>query len=341
MNKARYAGAALAAALIAGIPGVASADGGREGERGGDTFVLAVTGDIPYSSSLLDAYPSIIDGINADPDVDAAVHLGDIKSGSTRCSDEYFATIKSDFDRFDDPLIYTPGDNEWTDCHRVNNGAFNPLERLGAIRRVFFPQANVTLGRSPMRVRSQARQGFPENVAFERADVAFAAVHVVGSNNSLAPWTGNTAPTPEQQAEVDARLAADLRLIRDTFREARKERQRGVVLMLQADMFDPSVANPVPAQWTGLKPVVQAIASEAARFRGPVLLLNGDSHGFVQDQPLAAGSRWLDFYGVTAPVPNLTRVTVEGADLVDEWVKLTVREEGGQVFTVERVPFAP
>ncbi len=341
MNKARYVGAALAAALIAGIPGVASADGGREGERGDDTFVLAVTGDIPYSSSLLAAYPSIIDGINADPDVDAAVHLGDIKSGSTKCSDEYFATIRSDFDRFDDPLIYTPGDNEWTDCHRVNNGAYNPLERLGAIRSVFFPQANVTLGRSPMRVRSQARLGFPENVAFERADVAFAAVHVVGSNNSLAPWTGNTAPTPEQQAEVDARLAADLKLIRDTFREAREERQRGVVLMLQADMFDPSVANPVPAQWTGLKPVVQAIASEAARFRGPVLLLNGDSHGFVQDQPLAAGSRWLDFYGVAAPVPNLTRVTVEGSDLVDEWVRLTVREEGSQVFTVERVPFAP
>lgn len=292
MNKARYAGAALVAALIAGIPGVASADGGGERGRGHDTFVLAVTGDIPYSSSLLAAYPSIIDGINADPDVDAAVHLGDIKSGSTLCSDEYFATIKGDFDRFDDPLIYTPGDNEWTDCHRVNNGAFNPLERLGVIRRVFFPHAN-------------------------------------------------TAPTAEQQAEVDARLAADLKLIRDTFRGAREERQRGVVLMLQADMFDPTVANPVPAQWTGLKPVVQLIASEAARFRGPVLLLNGDSHGFVQDQPLAAGSRWLDFYGVTTPVPNLTRVTVEGADLVDEWVKLTVREEGGQVFTVERVPFAP
>ncbi|MDH4076005.1 MAG: hypothetical protein OEY41_07045 [Acidimicrobiia bacterium] len=340
MSKVRYAGAALAAALIAGIPGVASADGGPGRGKADDAFVLAVTGDIPYSSALLHAYPSIIGGINADPDVDAAVHLGDIKSGSTLCSDEYFATIKADFDLFDDPLIYTPGDNEWTDCHRLNNGAYNPLERLAAIRRVFFPQPNVTLGRHPMRVESQARQGFPENVSFERADVGFAAVHVVGSNNSLAPWTGNTAPTPEQQAEVDARLAADLKLIRATFREARKERQRGVVLMMQADMFDPSVVNPVPAQWTGLLPVVQAIATEAARFRGPVLLLNGDSHGFVQDQPLAAGSPWLGFYGVTAPVPNLTRVTVEGSDQVDEWVKLTVQEKGRQVFTVERVPFA-
>ena len=35
---------------------------------------------------------------------------------------------------FEDPLVYTPGDNEWTDCHRANNGAYNPLERLAFVR---------------------------------------------------------------------------------------------------------------------------------------------------------------------------------------------------------------
>ena len=43
-------------------------------------------------------------------------HLGDIKSGSTLCNDEYFAFVRSQFDRFADPLVYTPGDDEWTDC---------------------------------------------------------------------------------------------------------------------------------------------------------------------------------------------------------------------------------
>lgn len=208
---------------------------------------------------------------------------------------------------------------------------------------MFIPRAGVTLGRYPMRVRSQAKLGVPENVSFEREDVAFAALHVVGSNNGLVPWTGKTAPTPEQQAEVDARTAAAVKLIGETFRRARNEDERGVVLMLQADMFDPTIPNPVPAQWTGLAPIVQAIAREAARFDGPVLLVNGDSHGFVQDQPLAAGSPWLALYGLTAPVPNLTRVTVEGSDLVDEWVKLTVHDDDvkGPVFDLERVPFAP
>ena len=32
-----------------------------------------------------------------------------------------------------------PGDNEWTDCHRANNGAYEPTERLHLLRTLFFP----------------------------------------------------------------------------------------------------------------------------------------------------------------------------------------------------------
>jgi hypothetical protein len=84
--------------------------------------------------------------INADTDVALVDHLGDIKSGSSMCTDEYFSMIKSQFDRFRDPLVYTVGDNEWTDCHRANNGAYNPLERLDKIRQIFFPHPGLTLG---------------------------------------------------------------------------------------------------------------------------------------------------------------------------------------------------
>ncbi len=51
-----------------------------------------------------------------------ALHLGDIKSGSTTCTDARFAAALATFESFKDPVVYTPGDNEWTDCHRVNNG---------------------------------------------------------------------------------------------------------------------------------------------------------------------------------------------------------------------------
>ena len=44
------------------------------------------------------------------------------------------------FSLFESPLIYTPGDNEWTDCHRRSNGGYDPLERLGRLRDVLFDE---------------------------------------------------------------------------------------------------------------------------------------------------------------------------------------------------------
>jgi hypothetical protein len=129
---------------------------------------------------------------HADPDVRMVTHLGDIKSGATTCDDARHATIRRDFDGFADPLVYTPGDNEWTDCHRVNNGGYHPLERLAKVRSLFFPRPGTTLGgRVP--VTSQASQGLPENVRHERAGLSFATLHVVGSNHDRplaagSPW---------------------------------------------------------------------------------------------------------------------------------------------------------
>ncbi|MGW1030270.1 hypothetical protein ACWD4J_42630 [Streptomyces sp. NPDC002577] len=84
--------------------------------------------------------------------------------------------IKSNFDQFEDPLVYTVDDNEWTDCHRPNNGSYNPLERLAKVRQVFFARPGWTLGQNSVRVTFQADEGVPENVRYTRAGVAFAAV---------------------------------------------------------------------------------------------------------------------------------------------------------------------
>src|SRR5207237_4443893 len=97
-------------------------------------LTLAVLGDVPYSSAQLAAFPGWVDQINRAPQVGVVVHLGDIKSGETRCDDSYYRTIAQLFDSFDDPVVYTPGDNEWTDCHHPEDGGYNPLERLARIR---------------------------------------------------------------------------------------------------------------------------------------------------------------------------------------------------------------
>src|SRR3712207_9494370 len=72
----------------------------------------------PYTTLFRSRVQELIARINRDPAVRTVVHVGDIKKGSTVCSDAYFVFVRDAFETFEDPVVYTPGDNEWTDCHR-------------------------------------------------------------------------------------------------------------------------------------------------------------------------------------------------------------------------------
>ncbi|MGO4189669.1 hypothetical protein [Pseudarthrobacter sp. TAF60_1] len=310
-------------------------------------FSFGVIGDIPYGAAEIAKFPAHIKDINADADLKFVTHVGDIKNGSSVCSDEYFQHIRTEFDTFEHPLVYTPGDNEWVDCHRTNNGAYNPLERLDKLREIFFNEPGKTLGET-MPVKSQAGLGLPENVRFTQNRVAFSVVDVEGSNNSLQPWTGlgETAATPEQLAEVEHRTAADLEQIRATFSDATRRNDRAVVLMTQADMFDPALldaARANPETVSGFRGIVQTIIDETNRFDGPVYLINGDSHVYADNQPLAAGSPWLAVYGQDAAADQLQRITVDGSANATNYVKFHVAansSKGGDILTWEKVPFS-
>nr|MBA2559228.1 hypothetical protein [Propionibacteriales bacterium] len=235
-------------------------------------------------------------------------------------------------------LLYTPGDNDWTDCDGRAGGSYNPLERLDKLRKVFFGRPGVTLGQRPMRVGSQAGAGFPENVTWKMANVTFSMVHIVGGNNGLIPWAGHTTATPQQTAEVMARVAADVQQIHDAFRSARRSGSRAVVLMTQADMFGSPPSSARFATRYGFQAIVQAFSREARRYRKPVYLFSGDSHTYRRGNPLAPGSPWLRLYHV-APVPKLTRYVVEGSTHDDEWLKVAVHANGPRVITTRRVAF--
>jgi hypothetical protein len=91
------------------------------------------------------------------------VHAGDFKSGVARCSDEIFLDRRALFDASTVPLIYVPGDNEWTDCSRLLAGQFDPLERLGKLREIFFDTAR-SLGTNSDRL-SASRTFIPNTSA--------------------------------------------------------------------------------------------------------------------------------------------------------------------------------
>lgn len=300
---------------------------------------FAVIGDVPYGAAQIAAFPGWVDRINAQPGLDLTFHVGDIKNGSSPCTDDYNAMIREQFDRFTMPMLYTPGDNEWTDCHRPAAGRYNPLERLDALRAAFFETPGLTLG-SPLKVDNQAELGFPENQSLRTRGIEMATLHVVGSNNDRAPWAGlgHTAPTDEQLAEETARMAAAIALVKDTFARARLTNARAVALFQQADMFDPSYQP----TWdvSAFRPLVQALVDEASTYDGEVYLFDGDSHVYNVDHPLAAGSRWLGIHAVQGNADNLTRITVDGEANNTNFLQVTVNRPGADhVLSWARVPY--
>jgi hypothetical protein len=90
------AGLALAGAVAA--PAAAS-----------DEITFAVIGDTPYDAAQEAALPGLVASVNADRRVRFVAHLGDIKSGSTPCSDAYFGRVRTLLDSFADGVVYTPG----------------------------------------------------------------------------------------------------------------------------------------------------------------------------------------------------------------------------------------
>ncbi len=336
-SLAALAALSVATTLLVSTP--ARADQSKPGH-----YSFAVIGDVPYGAGQIAKFPTWIGEINA-AQPEFTVHVGDIKNGSSRCDDAYYSLIRSDFDLFANPLVYSPGDNEWTDCHRVNNGGYEPLSRLAFDRSTFFDNPGTTLGQKTMSVTSQAADGLPENVMFHRHGVQFAVLHVVGSNDDLQPWTGigMTSATPEQIAEEQHRMAGNVAEVQAAFADARQRQDRAVALYMQADMFDPTYTPPA-SDISAFVPLVQAIIDEASTFTGDVYLFNGDSHVYNSDHPVAPGSPLLARYaalGVTGSAANVERTTVDGSGNNIDWLKVTINRPGAaETLSWVRVPYA-
>jgi hypothetical protein len=374
---------AVAAALaVAGTTvGAGVANGAaRGGTDETSAMTLAVYGDAPYGTSPTDdsqtlATPAFIDAVNADPDVSSVIHVGDIHSGSQFCTQSYDETIAGLWSHYEDPLVYTPGDNEWSDCHKAKEGGHvrdangepvdyadgNPAANLDLIRSLFFPHAGQTLGGGNLRVQSQAQHADPahpgdatyvENVMWSRKGVLFVTVNLPGgSNNDTDPWYGAAETSQEQAqqaAEVAARTGADRRWLATAFARAQGDGDRAMVIVTQADMWDPESGA---AHLTNYEPVISDIAAGTTAFGKPVLLFNGDSHVYRSDNPLVAGAPCLTEAAPADPadptatmacpvddatmhpgydVPNFHRVVVHGSTFPLEWLKLTVHTSGHQ-----------
>lgn len=279
----------------------------------------------------------MLEQLNEDPSLQFILHVGDIKGGDEPCSDELLRRRLAQFDLVRTALVYTPGDNEWTDCHRAAAGGFHPLERLAALRRFAFANPQRSFGQRPLALRSQADSGpyreFIENALFEHGGVVFATLHVVGSNNGLEAWSGIDRRDRREQPRAD-RLAAFMRRqeanrawLAQAFARAEATGAIALVVAMQANPRFELAAGSRPQ--AGFDALIDDLARLAHRFGRPVLLAHGDRHLYLVDRPLA---------GAQPPVPQLRRVQTFGNPWL-LWVRIDVDRRRHEVFDIR--PGAP
>lgn len=271
-----------------------------------EPFTFVALGDNPYGKpeEVNPSYEVLIDTINARKPA-FALHIGDFKSGSTPCDDAMMTSQLGYMNRFATATIYTPGDNEWTDCHREKAGKFDPLERLAYLRANFFKDNARSLGTTPMAEEVQSVlmadrfAGFPENRRFMKNDVMVMTAHVVGSNNNFE------VRDPAAAAEFFARDAANVAWLDATFDAATAANAKAVVVAFQADMFEfdfNTSGDETFLRHSGFLNFGTALVARAAAFGKPVLIVHGDSHQFKVYRPFpttAANIMALEVYGET------------------------------------------
>ena len=333
-------------------------------------YSIGLWGDLPYSAEQAAVLPNLIADMNSQ-DLAFTAHDGDLRqgSGSPNCADNsiytkaagYFASLHA-------PAIFTPGDNDWTDCDRKSLGVDgrNSLQELDN-ERAFFFRTPYTLGQIQFLQEVQSTplcKGFGsansnsgansdvtkpqtatytdvpcvENRRWIVGKVVYATINIQGSCNNLC----DDYPDPVEYA---ARNAAGIQWMKDTFATALAQNCVAVMFITQADPgFDDTDATRAPTRnantlveddaakaTDGFHDFLVALRTQVIAFGKPVAYVHGDSHYFRMDKPL------LDSTGKR--VTNFTRVETFGdhqPNLGDvNWLKVNVDPTSREVFSYQ------
>lgn len=281
---------------------------------------FALIGDNPYDEKSFPRYDRMIQRIN-DSGVAWVIHLGDMKSGGSNCSDEDLQRIYDINSQFEIPFVLTPGDNDWFDCKRESAGGWDRLDRLDRLREIFFSEP-VALPIVSQRDSDKFRD-FVENVYWMDSQVMFATVHLVG-------MTGTEGGVGLHRDTEDAAMA----WLGTVFDAAIEAEAKGVFVAMQADMYpfpgEPHWLREVCGACADVRPYYerfhQALLAQSRRFNRPIMLAMGDTHIFRVDKPLYDGGQLVE---------HVTRVEAFGADQV-HWVRIEVHPDSSDVFSVRQ-----
>lgn len=114
-----------------------------------------------------------------------------------------------------------------------------------------------------------------ENARWVMQNIVFVTVHVVGSNNNLRQ-------NRDAALEFLERNEANIAWINEAFAVAKRDNVQGLVLAMHAD---PDF-HARHGDGSGFADTLETLARQAADFGKPLLIVHGDTHKFMIDQPL-------------------------------------------------------
>ncbi|MEY4138156.1 MAG: hypothetical protein RLZZ371_338, partial [Pseudomonadota bacterium] len=284
MNSSLFPRLSLAIVLSMGLMACTSADLNREKSAAATpvaSYSFGLWGDMPYKKAGDDAkLPAVLHSINAS-DIAFSIYDGDIKDGSSKCTDNIYTEALTMFNSMRQPVVYIPGDNEWTDCHRNNNGGMDGLERLAHIRKVMFPTLN-SLGQHTLALEHQGKLG---EKYVSRGGVLFVGINMPGSNNNLIlnarQCSDRSARTPAQcdasNAEYLERDAANVAWLKASFAQAKLSHAKGLVVVQADPGFDlpetENVDESLAADYSGYRNFMSELEALTKGFAGQVLFV--------------------------------------------------------------------
>jgi hypothetical protein len=276
------------------------------------TFAFAALGDAPYYWWEDLKFRQVKQDLNQH-DLTFVIHIGDVFWRP--CTDRHYQSVLDEFNQLRYPVIYTPGDNEWTDCWERPSGGFAPLERLASLRKIFFANPAESAGGRRLPLETQSTRPdfaeFVENARWSHAGVTFATVHLVGSSNAQKAFPDRK---PEDDEAVVRRTKAAAAWLTETFAAATAGGAPAIVIAFHgAPGFNLPADN---RHRQSFEPFLDALEVETERFGRPVFVIHGDDHHYTVDQPLRRRT-------TGQPLANLTRLMVPGSPAVG-WVRVVV-----------------
>ena len=229
------------------------------------TFSFGVMGDAPYDALEEARFRLVLKDLDAH-DLSTVVSVGDIFWRP--CTDEMYQRARDRFNALRHPVVYTPGDNEWFDCWEAGSGGYEPQERLGRLRQIFYTTPGQSLGGTKIALASQP--DYIENVRWTDHSLVFATVHLIGSANGRKPFPNRTE---DDVAASKKRTESAAVWLREAFRAAESASAPAVVVAMQGAPFDEG-----PEERELFEPFLTTLRDEAARFQKPVLIAHGDHH---------------------------------------------------------------